>query len=231
MPRLRFRAIPNPDLDSETSQGYELGLRYFSAGNSLSLTWFDTRFEDLIESRARIGIDPASGFLEFQSRNIDQARIRGVDLRFEQGLEALNDALDGWVFSLAAMWSRGDNESNGQPLNTISPPQAVTRLSWESANSAFSATFSTIFTARQDRVDSTDGERFETPSSIVLDLTTLWQFHPSVSLSAGIFNLTDQTYWRWQDVGRLDPTDPMIPLLAMPGRSVRISLSFATGSL
>ena len=44
-----------------------------------------------------------------------------------------------------------------------------------------------------------------------------------VSFRAGLFNLTDETYWRWLDVANLAAADPMIPLLSRPGRSYSLN--------
>jgi len=230
LPRFRFRAIPNPDLEPETSRGYELGLRRFGDDGRLALTWFDTRYDDLIESRALIGVDPESGFLEFQSRNIGQARTYGVDLRLDQGLGALHETLAAWTFRSALLWTRGDNETRGEPLNTVSPPQAILGVGWRPGDGRLDLALTATFTAEKDRIDDTDGARFAPPSWQVLDLTTAWRLGAlrgrGVTLRAGVFNLLDETYWRWEDVRNLAPDDPMIPLLAQPGRNVQLSLQF-----
>jgi len=93
IPLFNIRAIPNPDLKSETSQGFEVGFRYISADTRFTLAVFDTEYDDFIETKALVGIDPESGVLLFQSRNIDQARIYGLDVRLEQNLGAWIDSL------------------------------------------------------------------------------------------------------------------------------------------
>ena len=227
LPLLRFRAIPNPNLESETSRGYELGLRHFSANQRVSLTWFDTRFEDFIESRAPLGFDPVSRYVLFQSRNIDKAQIYGLDIRLDQALAAWHQGLENWRLRLAGYWSRGNNEQNGQPLNTVTPPQAVLGLDWNSADGRLDARLSATFTAAQQRIDETAFERFQPGSSEVLDLSAGWQLRPGISLRAAVFNLTDTTRWRWSDVANLAADDPMIPLLAQPGRAWSVSLQLA----
>jgi hemoglobin/transferrin/lactoferrin receptor protein len=227
LPLLRFRAIPNPDLVSETSRGYELGLRHFGADQRFSLTWFDTRFDDFIESRAALGFDPVSRYVLFQSRNIDEARIYGLDIRLEQALGAWLDGLQGWKLRLAGYWSRGNNEQTDQPLNSVAPPQAVVGVDWDSADGRLDARLTATLTGRQQRIDESAFERFQPGSSEVVDISAGWQLHPQVSLRAAVFNLTDQTYWRWADIANLAANDPMIPLLAQPGRNYALSLNFA----
>jgi hemoglobin/transferrin/lactoferrin receptor protein len=222
----RFKAIPNPDLQSETSSGYELGIRRFSAAQRFSLTWFDTSYDDFIESRVLIGVDPDSGYLLFQSRNINQARIYGIDLRFDQDLGAWTESLKNWTLRAAGYWSRGRNEDNNQPLNSVSPPQAVIGLQWRSENGDWETAVNGTFTARQDEIDETARDRFATPSYAILDLTAGWRINRRLSLRGGVFNLTDETYWRWSDVSELPVNDPMIPLLSQPGRNFTLTARF-----
>lgn len=227
IPLFRVRAIPNPDLKSETSKGFEFGLRRLASSSRFSLALFDTDYEQFIESRALLGFDPDSGYLLFQSRNISNARIYGLDARFTQDLAAWHERLRGWRLETAAYWSRGENEDNGQPLNSVSPPQAIFGLAWASPTAAWEAGLTGTFTARQDRIDSTGGERFAPPGHGVLDLTAGWRINRHVALRGGVFNLTDKTYWRWNDIAKLTADDPMIPLLARPGRNYSLSASFS----
>ena len=230
IPLFGFRAIPNPDLKSETSNGFELGLRRMTGGSRLSLTGFYTDYDDFIESRALIGRDPETGDLIFQSRNIDQARIYGADIRYDQDLESWNDSLRGWLLKVAAYWAKGENRETDQPLNSIAPPQAVIGLSWVSADDKwdFAATGTLTAAKNNNDIDDTDGERFATPSWAVFDLTAGWRPSQWIELRAGVFNVTDKRYWRWLDIANLDSNDPMIPLLSRPGRSYSITarLSF-----
>jgi hemoglobin/transferrin/lactoferrin receptor protein len=47
-----------------------------------------------------------------------------------------------------------------------------------------------------------------------------------MEVRAGVFNLFDETYWRWLDVYRLSADDPMIALLARPGRTYSVSIQY-----
>ncbi len=69
--------------------------------------------------------------------------------------------------------------------------------------------------------------RFATPSWTTLDLAAGWRPLERLELRAGVFNLADETYWRWLDVANLAANDPMIPLLSRPGRSYSLSARIA----
>lgn len=224
-----YRAIPNPDLESETSDGIEVGVRRIDGNSSFSLAAFHTDYDDFIETRALIGVDPATGDLIFQSRNIDAARIRGLDLRYEQSLEAWHEALAGWRFHAAAYWTEGENRESGAPLNSIAPPQAALGLNWASGDGLWDFAATAVLTAakRESDIDQDSSDRFAVPGWGTLDLTVGWRPSERLQLRGGIFNLADKTYWRWLDVANLEAANPMIPVLSRPGRNFALSLHMA----
>ncbi len=229
IPLFGYRAIPNPDLKAETSNGIELGSRWITANTQLSMALFYTDYDDFIESRALIGIDPESGDLIFQSRNIDQARIFGLDIRYEQDLSGWSENLQGWYLKAAAYWSEGDNRQNDEPLNSIAPPQLVFGTARYSADERWNMELIGTLTAakKADDIDQSLAGRFATDSWFSLDLTAGWRPLADLQIRAGVFNLTDERYWRWLDVANLEADDPMIPILSQPGRTYSLSVSYA----
>lgn len=225
IPLFGIRALPNPDLQSEKSHGVELGIRRWAPGGQFSLSGFYTRYDDFIESRARIGIEPVSGVLLFQSRNIERARIYGAELSWTQKLETWHGGLRGWQWHTAAYWSRGDNLVSRQPLNSIAPPQAVVGLQWESADGRWYSGLTGTLTRRQDRIDTSEGERFVTPGYVLLDWLWGWRAASWLQVRGGVFNVTDKKYWRWLDVAAFAPDDSVIEVLSRPGRHLALNLS------
>lgn len=226
LPLFGFRAIPNPDLKSETSSSIEAGLRWRSASTSLSLSGFYSDYDDFIESRALVGIDAETGDLLFQSRNIDHAVIRGVDLRMEQALDAWSPALEGWLLRFSTFWAEGEDRQADQPLNSIAPAQAVIQLGWNQPKGNWDLLLTSSWTARKRPADIDQGleARFATPAWATHDLTVGWHPGPRLQLRAGVLNLLDETYWRWLDVANLEADNPMIPALSRPGRSYSFQL-------
>jgi hemoglobin/transferrin/lactoferrin receptor protein len=222
IPLFGFRAIPNPDLRSETSQGLEMGVRGRTERHRFSLAIFRTDYDDFIESRALIGRDPETGDLLFQSRNLDRARISGADLRYELDLSTFGPGGQDWRLQIAAFWTEGENRGTGAPLNSIAPPQAVVGLNWTSPDGNWDVTGTAVFTAAKDEddIDRSGGERFATPSWTTFDLSAGWRPAGGLEIRAGLFNLANERYWRWLDVANLEADDPMIALLSRPGRSI-----------
>jgi hemoglobin/transferrin/lactoferrin receptor protein len=218
LPLFNYRAIPNPDLKSETSDGIDLGLRWQGLSSSAHVSVFHTRYEDFIESKVRLGIDPASGRVLFQSQNLDETRIQGIEAGWSMRWDSLG-------FDGSAYFAEGTNKENNEALNSVGPAQAVLGLSWYSQNDRTVVRLKTTLTDSWDDRDETSGELFKPAGHAVFDMFFMRRLGDNVSLRAGLHNLTDRTYWNWSDVGGLSPDDPILPYLAQAGRSASVSLN------
>ena len=222
IPLFNIRAIPNPDLRSESSDGYEIGLRLFRSHLDGFISVFHTRYEDFIETKVRLGIDPGSGRMLFQSRNLHATTIKGV----EASVSWRFGEWRAFGLDVAAYYADGRNEDNGQPINSVGPPQAVIGLSWFSADERRQLQLKTVLTSRWDDRDESAGELFKPPGHAVVDLFFAQHLGNHMTLRAGLHNLLDRTYWHWTDVSGLPPDDPLLPYLARAGRSVSLGINF-----
>jgi len=221
IPVFNIRAIPNPDLRSETSDGFEIGLRVRTGVLRLHTSYFHTDYNDFIETRVPVGTDPASGRILFQARNIEQAVISGFEAGWEvQGKERLRDfTLDGSLYR-----ARGENRDGGQPLNSVGPAQAVLGLQWRQADGARAVRLQATSTGSWDERDESAGPLFKPAGHTILDVYVTERLAERVTLRAALRNLTDSTDWDWTAVRGVSPGDPLIPHLARPGRNVSVSL-------
>jgi hemoglobin/transferrin/lactoferrin receptor protein len=223
IPRFNFRAIPNPDLEPESSDGLEVGLRFGSGWLGLSTSVFGARYEDFIESRVNLGPDPQTGVLIFQSRNIAEARVYGAEFKLEADLA-------GWVTGLsvaaAANWTRGENAQNDQPLNSVDPPEAVLQVAWTPRASMRFALMTTLVAA-QDHVDESTVDLFTPGGFATVDALATLEPLRNVRIDLGAFNLLDETYFRWSAVRMRPEDDPMIGALSAPGRYGSVSVHVA----
>jgi len=218
IPLFNYRAIPNPDLRSESSDGFDLGLRWQGLSSSAHVSVFHTRYDDFIESKVRLGTDPISGRVLFQSQNLDETRIEGI----EAGWSARWGAFG---FDGSAYYARGTNKATNEPLNSVGPSQAVLGVSWNSSNERRRIRLKTTLTDGWSDLDETAGELFKPSGHAVFDLFFTQQFGDKTTMRAGLHNLTDRTYWNWSDVRGLSPDDPILPYLAQAGRSASVSLN------
>ncbi|HUG98978.1 MAG TPA: TonB-dependent receptor [Gammaproteobacteria bacterium] len=229
IPRFNIRALPNPELKSESSLGWEIGFRANAAGAWLSTAAFWTDYEDFIASLVPLGPDPETGTLLFQSQNLDRVRIKGVEIEAGTPLGTLTPALDAFTVRLAGYWAEGENRRTGQDLDDVGPLSAALHLDWASVSGRWDVRLSGTFTGGKSRADVGAQMFFSVPGHGIVDLTTAWHATDRLTIRAGLFNLGDKTWWRWGDVRRLPAGDPLIPSLSAPGRSASVSFNLGLG--
>lgn len=219
IPLFNIRAIPNPDLVPETSDGFELGIRHRGERYRLELAAFYNAYDDFIETKVNLGPDPETGTLIFQSRNITDAEMHGVELRYEQRLDRW---LDGLAYHGSAFWADGEDRATGQALAGLDPAGAVAGLRWVSGDRRWRIDAIVHATGSKDDLDADD--QFIPGGYGVFDLLAAWRPQPDLKLGLGLFNAFDRDYWQWQDVRGLAPGDPTLPLLSRPGRHLAATL-------
>jgi hemoglobin/transferrin/lactoferrin receptor protein len=215
-----YTVIPNPDLVPERSVGVEGGVRVKARDVEAMLTAYYTRYDDLIVSRAPLPCpsDPrcvpgATG--TFQSQNISEARIYGVEGRIAWRFAR------GWTARAAFSLPRGDDLTRGQPLNTVEPPRLVAGIGYEAAK--WGAIVHATHAREQTRVDRAAGVGFVPPAWTTVDLTAWVKVLPSLEVAAGLFNLTDEKYWLWSDVRGLVNVGTAIDRYTQPGRNYGVN--------
>jgi len=220
-----YTAIANPDLKPETSDGVELGVRYVGDAVYASLSAYENRYHDFIESFAFVGFNDA-GLMVFQSRNVSDARIRGVEFRGGIDFGALSPAMDGWSLRAAAAWARGDNRTDDEPLASVDPLTATLGVAYRT--DAWGAELAGRFAGRHDRLPPLDdGAYFETPGHGVLDLLAHWKFAPGAEVNAGIFNLTDRRYFDLGSMGLVSQDSTTLDRYTAAGRNLSLSVAFS----
>lgn len=221
LPLFGVRAVPNPNLKSESSDGFDVGLRWYGVRSTARISAFRTHYKDFIETKVNVGFDPASGFVLFQSQNIEDTTIEG----FEAGWNIRFGRLEQFALDGSAYYARGDNEITGQPISSVGPAQAVVGFSWFSADENRQLRLKGRFTDAYDRVDESAGELFNPSGHAVFDLYMTQKIGRNAIARVGLHNLTDRTYWNWSDVRGLTPDDPILPYLAQAGRTASVSLN------
>lgn len=222
-----YRTIAAPSLEAETSQGYELGLRLNGSAGSLQLAVFDTLYDNFIESLAIApqfagsnGIDPQTGLLTFQSVNLDEVEIRGVELRGQYSLGALSAGLSDFYVQAALAYAEGKDDS-GIPVDSVEPLNVVLGLRW--APGALPVESELIWTWA-DAKDASDiaTDRLPTDSYNLVDLLLHYDLTDRWRLDAGVFNLLDEGYLRWADTVGIGQDAP--GRFTQPGRNFSVTI-------
>lgn len=221
IPAFNYRAVPNPDLESERSDGIDFGLRWHGTRSKAHLSLFRTNYTDFIQSKVRLGEDPVSGRILFQSQNLDEATIEGL----EAGWSVLLPGAPGDLsFDGTLYWAQGKNHDNGEALNSVGPPQAVLGFDWAPTDARWHVRLLATATAAWNDLDESRGDLFQPDGYVAFDLFVTRSLSARTRLRAAVTNLGDREYWAWSEVRGLSPDDPMIPYLARPGRSVSLAL-------
>lgn len=219
-----YTAIANPDLQPETSDGLELGLRYAGDAVHASLAGYHNRYEDFIESFSFVGFN-AEGLMVFQSRNVADARIHGVEFKGGVDLGALSAAMAGWSIRGAAAWSRGEDRDSGEALESVDPLTATLGLAYGAQR--WGAELAGRFVDRRDRLPTPPAGTtyYQSPGHAVLDLYAHWRFAPGARVDVGIFNLADRRVWPSGSVPLVSQASAAVDRYTAPGRNLAASLS------
>ena len=222
-----FEAIPNPDLRPERSRGVELGWRLAGARASAHLALYDNRYCDLIESRANLGRDPATGTTIFQSVNRDRARIYGGEARLRIDLGRVAPLAAGWTADAAVAWAKGEDTRRGEPLNSVDPAKLTVGLAHAAASGRFAASaVGTLVDSKRGDVDNSTANVFAPPGYALLDLYGEWRPSRSWTLTLALLNVFDEKYWPYGDIGGVLADDPQLDFHTEPGRGLLVGIAF-----
>ncbi|MDA8018237.1 MAG: TonB-dependent hemoglobin/transferrin/lactoferrin family receptor [Thermoanaerobaculia bacterium] len=215
-----YRTLPSGDLEAETSDNLELGLRGSFRRGSFSITAFENQYQDFIET-VSLGFNPAVFLLEFQPQNVDDVEISGVEffgqLRFGNG----------WSARASYAYIDGTNETADEPLESIAPPQLVLGLQYVASDGRWGTELIGTSTEAKDADDLPSGStQFQTPSYEVFDLVGWYTFNDHLRLQLSAWNLSDETYWRWPFARGQSQTSPVIDRFSSPGRSFGAQLRY-----
>ena len=162
----------NPDLDAEKSKNLEAFWSFDKGPWNARATLFENRVDDLIVYTGE--------YPDAMNRNVDEAKIRGVEL---------SGGWQGDNLSLKASLTRQDPENRQTGDRLVQRAKLYGRID---ANYRYQEwSFGTTLRASDDRHDS-GGDTLGGYG--VVDLRTAWQVTPTVELSAKLENAFDKDY-------------------------------------
>lgn len=223
-----YTVIANPDLKPETSSGYELGVRFSNAAVYAGLTGYYNSYKDFIESQVLVSAPPQTPLMIFQSQNVSDARIYGVEFKAGVDFGALSDGLEGLSLRGSVAHSRGDNKTDDEPLYSIDPLRATLGLAYDKGT--WGTELVSSFARKKDRLAPLQTipvrvEYYQPAGYGVLDLYAHWEFAPGAKVNLGLLNLTDKTYTDWADVNGVAENSTVLDRYTRPGRTLSASLS------
>ena len=215
-----YTSRPNPNLKPETSEAFEAGLRIIGSNVRVDLTAFHVDYDDFISQESVGGAGTAANPTIFKFINIDRARVKGAEARFE----AWNDA--GFTGRLAISYATGDEISPAgvkTPLLSVDPLKVVAGVGWRDPGGRFGGQVIVTHSAQKEARRA--GGQYTPPGFTTLDVTAFVKIADMVTLRGGLFNLTDEKYTWWSDVRGLSPTSTIKDAYTQPGRNGSVSVS------
>jgi len=223
-----YAVIPNPEITSETSDGFEIGLRQGDASSHITATLFYTHYKDFIETKVPLDVKLApANTVQFQSQNLTRAEIYGFELSYKTDLQRLFNTLPGVSLTTKLAVTEGNNLETDQPINSISPAQATINLAWHSADDKWQLNLVNTLTKAKTRVDETSlkDTYYKSAGYGIVDFLANYQVTANSEIRFGIFNVTDKQYWNWQDVRNLQDEQEFIQAVTRPERNISLSFS------
>lgn len=222
--------VPNPSLEEEQSDAFELGFKTDGSAGRFQASVFYTRYRDFIENGVPTGELDDDGREIVTTVNRGEAEIYGFELGGLLDAGHFHPGAEGWQLGLATGQSRGTNLTDGVPLNSIEPWKTAAFIGYEDPDGVFGARLTGTYTAEVDRVDDTtnQGTFFRPPAWFTLDLAAWWQPSETVAIHAGLNNILDEKYWAWGSVRRGNGHlggDATTDRTTAPGRNFSVSVT------
>lgn len=220
-----FLVLSNPNLKPETSSNHEIEI----AGSGKLITYvlnlYKTdykNFIDIEQGTIEVGnsLDNNIKRLSYaQNVNRNSADLWGIDAKLYLQFGELWDQLKGFSFNTAASYAKGKT-SYGTSMLGIQPLTGFIGLEYLSPNEKWNVNAKVNAYFAKDKNDTRFIEKTATkeiqrtyPSiflndAYTIDLYASYNISSSISVRAGIYNLFNTKYWRWDDLRQL--TNPAL---------------------
>jgi hemoglobin/transferrin/lactoferrin receptor protein len=192
----------NPNLKPETSLNYELGFKVRYAKYSGGFNVYRNNARDFI-NLVFLGKYQGTKLDLAQFENIDRAIIQGAEFELESYLSQR------WTVFGNVSYSKGTDDSTGDPLPLISPLKGVVGVRYQQPR--WWGELGTRMVARHDRVPA---GYTPTPGFAVVNLRGGYELSGGLTLQAAVENVGDASYHEPFNV-RLEP-----------GRNFKLSVGY-----
>ena len=224
----------NPELEPETSNGFEIGANYDTADLKGRVAVFHNKYKNFIEqyqtttslfpTPATPGV-PGSGSpfgSLFTYRNRAHVEISGVEAKVRK------EFANGFFAHGSLAYAYGKDTDNNELIRTVAPFKSVLGVGYSAE--VWGTELTGIFTSgmRDDHKANT----FDAPGYGIANLTAWWEPEQTKGLriQAGVYNLFDRKYWNAVGVRDVNPTtvssaNQPVDFYSEAGRSFKVSLT------
>ncbi|MGJ8724440.1 MAG: TonB-dependent hemoglobin/transferrin/lactoferrin family receptor [Roseibacillus sp.] len=225
--------IPNPDLDEERSNSFEIGFQFENSIFNAQVSGYYNLYDQFFESNIATGEFTTTGQEILQTRNLAEAEIYGVEFKSDWRVGEQFDSLQGLSVGGSLAWSEGryDDGINGDaPLNSIEPWKAVGYLSYDHPDEKWGARLTATYSAAKEDSDIDGDSSIPADSWLTLDFAASYQLGEGVTLRGGVANLLDEEYILWSNARRGNghgSTELPNSFFTQPGRTFFVACDIA----
>lgn len=192
-PTYGYEVLPNPNLEPETSNGVEAGLRgKFGGGSSFQVSGYYNRYKNFIAQRA-VGTS-STGLLRYQSQNVANVEIFGFEGKGEWRFHP------GWSLSGAAAFARGFDIDGGTAIDEVAPLTLNAGLSYDAPDDLWGARISATHAMAKDGNDVSSSTYLKAPAYTTVDLGAYVNPTEHLSVGASVNNLFNKEYYNYINV-------------------------------
>ena len=223
-PAYGYITLSNPDLKPEKSHDFEIGYKLNGDNYASTFAVYYNRYSDFMDSFAQAGTYTLPGDTRelnaFQTQNVSDAEIYGVEFA---GIYYFSNQQNGFYIGNVFAWSEGNNLTDGIPLETIVPVTNRLSLGYQGSDDRWLVSVGMVYTGRTRLSnDYQEGPYYIPSTSLIFDLEAYWRISNSISLNASINNLTNETYFNFQDVRGRDNFNGDILRFSQPERNFQV---------
>ncbi|MCZ2328521.1 TonB-dependent hemoglobin/transferrin/lactoferrin family receptor [Bartonella sp. F02] len=208
----------NSNLKPETSNGYDIGIKYSKENFNGSIGAFINRYKNFIDITDE---GPSREFLFARRSYINRANVRifGVEAKAHWQLK------DGFHSHLAFAYAQGKDIDTNEYLNSVPALKTVIGVGYKQEN--WGADIVLNLAAKRDNVEKkSDYEKI--PGYSVVDISGWWKpfGEKGPIIRAGVYNFFNEKYWNASDLPAVSPKgDAPLPkdLFSQPGRNFKVS--------
>lgn len=247
-----FTILPNPVLKPEEAKNQEIALTVHDNWGFVSTSVFQTKYRHFIDlaylgsrnlSNSVGGQAQARDFQVYQNVNVDNAKVKGLEINARLNLGYFWHVLDGFNTSYKFTYQRGRLDGD-RPMNAIQPKASVFGLGYDHKENKFGAdlyitrvsekkakdTYN-MFYKEQGYKDS--AVRWRSDDYTLVDAVGYIKPIKNLTLQFGVYNLTDRKYLTWESARSIKPfgtsnlinqkTGAGINRFYSPGRNFKLS--------
>lgn len=243
-------SVANPDLKAEESLNKELRYGFANHRVQINAAIFHDDYSNFIETQTLMRLNDtvfqscsrgtctnAMGDTYTMPVNSGEVVVKGFEIDGQWNLDR-NIAL-----RFAYSYNEGEKK-NGDPLLSIVPHSGVVGIEYQPDSRRWAASLSMTRSGSKQADDvvvtaangtQTQGAAFLTDAFTLFDLQGRYHITPALKMTFGLYNITNEQYWRWQRVqfvtegasgARGGVTGDGINRYAEPGRNFKASVSY-----